>query len=255
MTAPVPPDATEIAAAIEADGWALVPQVLTPGDVQRASEALDEVFEQEGPIAPVREWLTEEYRVSYALPIKHPFFLELVAHPPLTAIARSVLGDDCVLAAFNGLSMVPGGRAQALHADHPEPAPGTCLYLHLVCALDGFDRTNGATRVVPGTHHRAIPAVDADRWEPRAHQVDVPAGSALAFDGALLHAGSANQTDRPRRALHVFFCRRWVKPHWDYPAMLSDEAAAGLDDEQRDLLGFTSRPARFDRARSTIQWH
>jgi ectoine hydroxylase-related dioxygenase (phytanoyl-CoA dioxygenase family) len=237
------------------DGFATIPGVLDDDAVAQALRALDDVFEQERDIAATREWLTDEYLVSYALPIKHPAFLELVAHPTLTAIARGVLGADCLLAAFNGLSMVPGGRAQPLHADHPEPAPGTCLYLHLVCALDPFDAANGATRVVAGTHRRAVAPDRTAAHEAEAEVVEMPAGSVLAFDGSLLHAGSANRTDQPRRALHVFFCRRWVRPHWDFPAMVPPDVAAGLDDERRELLGFTARPARFDLDRSTIAWH
>lgn len=247
-------DRATTAAAIDEVGFATVPGVLSATEVDDARVALDEVFAREGHLAATREWLTDEYRVSYALPIKHPVFLDLCGHPGLLAIARSVLGPDCVLAAFNGLSMRPLGGGQALHADHPEPAPGTALYLHLVCALDPFDRENGATRLVPGTHRAAVAADRLAGYESDAEAVEMPAGSVLAFDGSLLHAGSANATDRPRRALHVFFCRRWVKPHWDFPAMLPDDVAAALDDERRAVLGFTSRPARFHLDDATIEW-
>lgn len=248
------PEALAAAARIEADGYATFDDVLDAGEMTTARRALDEVFTREQELAPIREWLTDQYRVSYALPIKHPAFLDLCGHPGLLAIARSVLGPDCVLAAFNGLSMVPGGRGQPLHADHGEPAPGTCLYLHLVCALDRFDRANGATRVVAGTHRHAVAADALAGYEDRAEQIELAPGSVLAFDGSLLHAGSANTTSAPRRALHVFFCRRWVKPHWDFPAMVSTDVADALDDERRDVLGLNSRPARFHLDRSTIEW-
>jgi ectoine hydroxylase-related dioxygenase (phytanoyl-CoA dioxygenase family) len=249
-----PTQLASVVEAIDATGFAVVADVLAEAEVARALAALDAVFEQEQSLAATRDWLTDEYRVSYALPVKHPVFLELCAHPGLLAVARAVLGADCVLAAFNGLSMVPGGGGQPLHADHREPAPGTCLYLHLVCALDPFGPANGATRLVPGTHREAVSDEDAVRREDDAEVVEMAAGSALAFDGSLLQAGSANTTDRPRRALHVFFCRRWVKPHWDFPAMLPADVAAALDEERRELLGFTSRPARFDLDTSTIEW-
>lgn len=233
---------------VRADGYCVVPDVLSPDEVAGAIDALDEVFRSEDDIAADRRWLTDVYRVAYALPAKHPVFLELCHHPGLVGLAREVLGPDCVVAGFNGLSTVPGGRAQDLHADHPVPTPGTPLYLHLVCALDPFTVANGATRVVPGSHLAPVAPDRRDALEREAIPLAAPAGAAVAFDAALWHAASANATAAPRRALHVFFGRRWVQPHWDFPATLDPEVAAGLSDEQRDLLGFTARPRRFDRA-------
>ncbi len=60
------------------------------------------------------------------------------------------------------------------------------------------------------------------------------------------HAGSANRTDGPRRAIHAFFLRPWVQPHWDFRASLSRRAARALTAKQRALLGFGVGPRRYD---------
>lgn len=223
--------------AIAEEGWALVPGVLSVPARRALVEALEEVLASEAPVAGQRGWQGADQRVAYALPAKHRTFLELCTSPSLLGLARPVLGDDCVIASLNGLDVPPGGEAQRLHRDHPVPTPGTTLYLHLVCALDPFTADNGATRVVPGSH----------RGEGRGEVVaEVAAGGVVAFDGALLHGAGANATDRPRRAVHVFFARPWVQPHWDFPATFGEEGS-GLSDEERQLLGFTGRPRRFDR--------
>lgn len=228
------------------EGCAVEDGVLDGAVTVAAAGALEEVFADEDVVAEDRGWTTATYRVAYALPVKHPTFLELCTHPGLLDRARGILGEDCVLAAFNGLAVPPGGVGQALHRDHPVPTPGTPLYLHLVCALDAFTVANGATRVVPRSHVDPGARRPPSELEDQAVPVEVAAGGVVAFDGSLVHAAGPNRTDRPRRALHVFFARRWVQPHWDFPGSFPAEVASALSEEQREVLGFTNRPRRFD---------
>ncbi len=234
--------------AIDQHGFAVVPSVLDADMVARCGDALDEVFEAEGDIAEARRWLTTAYRVAYMLPAKHSVFLDLCRPGRLTALSAAVLGDDCVIAGFNGQSMIPGGEGQPLHRDHAVQTPGVTLYLHSVVALDRFNITNGATRLVPGSHRDALRGAEPASMESHARHVELEPGDAVVFDATCVHAGSANTSTRPRRALHVFFARRWVQPHWDFPGSLRPHDADGLDAERRRLLGFGNVPARYDHA-------
>jgi len=233
---------SDAVAAIADAGYTVVPGVLDGDAVARCITALEEVFAAEEDIADVRQWRTSAYRVAYLLPAKHPVFLDLCRPGPLVELAAAVLGADSVIAGCNGLAMLPGGTGQPLHRDHPDPTPGTTLYLHTVVALDRFTVANGATRIVPGSHRD--PAIGAS--EAAARPVELTPGAAVVFDACCLHAGSANTTAEPRRALHLFFARRWVQPHWDFPGSLRPDDAAQLDDERRRLLGFGNVPARYD---------
>lgn len=230
--------------------------VLDVATVARCAGALDEVFDLEDDIATERGWITDAYRVSHALPAKHQTFLDLCTHPDLLVLARSVLGEDCVLSGFNGLTTAPDGQAQSLHRDHPHATPGTTLHLHLVCALDPFTAENGATRLVAGSHDRAGPwsptGDEIFELEPRAEIAVTRAGSVVGFDASVLHGSGANSTTEPRRALHVFFGRPWVQPHWDLTASLDPDVASRLGRDQRAILGCDRRPARFDRSRRRV---
>ncbi len=239
-----PGDLGAVAAAIADDGCGLVADVLSPAEVASATAALDEVFASEADVAGERGWLTGAYRVAYALPAKHAAFLALCTHPGLLSLADAVLGADCVVAGFNGQTMVPGGAGQRLHRDHPVPTPGTTLYLHLVCALDAFTVANGATRAAPGSHRD--PTLGAEEPEAATVALEAPAGGVVAIDATVLHAAGANTTAAPRRALHVFFARPWVQPHWDLAGSLPADVAAGLTEAQRHRLGLTTGPRRFD---------
>ena len=226
------------------EGYTVVEGVLDEGTRERCLAALEAVFGAEADIAVQREWDTPTYRIAYMLPAKHPVFLDQCRPGVLATLAASVLGRDCVLAGFNGNSIKPGSQGQPLHRDHPEPTPGVPLYVHAVVALDRFTTENGATRLVPGSHRE--PIADLTAAEPLARHVELVPGAAVVFDAACLHAGSANVTATPRRALHVLFARRWVQPHWDFPGSLREHDVATLDDERRRLLGFGNVPARYD---------
>jgi ectoine hydroxylase-related dioxygenase (phytanoyl-CoA dioxygenase family) len=62
------------------------------------------------------------------------------------------------------------------------------------------------------------------------------AGSVAIMNSHLWHGGTANRTDRPRMAMHAFFCRR-DKPQQQYQkALLSPGVQARLSPELRALL-------------------
>jgi ectoine hydroxylase-related dioxygenase (phytanoyl-CoA dioxygenase family) len=62
------------------------------------------------------------------------------------------------------------------------------------------------------------------------------AGSIAVMNAHTWHGGTANRTDRPRLAMHAFYCRR-DKPQQQYQKQLLDpEVQAGLTPELRALL-------------------
>lgn len=237
---------------IHEQGFTLIPGLLSGDQVDAARTALEQVFDEEADIARDRRWLTEAYRVAYMLPAKHETFTTLWDRPDAIELARAVLGQDAVLASFNGMTMMPRGSGQSLHRDHPVPTPGVTLFLNIVCALDRFTPANGATRLVPRSHLSLTPdsatvtADEREEMEARAVRVELEPGDAVAFDAALWHAGSSNSTDGERRALHIFFARPWVQPHWDFPASLPAEKVSLLSEDQRALLGFGNTARRYD---------
>jgi ectoine hydroxylase-related dioxygenase (phytanoyl-CoA dioxygenase family) len=93
--------------------------------------------------------------------------------------------------------------------------------------------------VIPGSHRAGrLPAEAlADPTGPHPDQVILTAraGDVFVLDAHLWHGGLANRTDRPRRALHVYYCR-WDKPQQQYQkALLRAEVQAALTPQQRAL--------------------
>jgi len=228
-------------------GYTIVEGVLERAEVEAANAALDAIFEREKEIGPLRRWHNATYKVAYMLPQKDPLFLSFGFNPRVLPLMRLLLGEHCVLGSLNGLSMTPGGQGQSLHLDQDETVPGTVLTINALHTLDDFTRENGCTRVVPFSQDRLLPrGADKSQYEDEAIYLEAPAGSLIAFNGGLCHAGSQNKTARPRRAIHAFYHRPWVRPQWDYPRSLSPDVVATMSEEQKRLFGFFARPRWYD---------
>ncbi len=130
----------------------------------------------------------------------------LCSHPAVCQPAAALLTDvafDC-----HGRNPLPGYGQQGLHADAPARGAGhTITAVTAIWMLDEFTSSNGATRIVPGTHVRndAVPRRYA---QPDAHHPDEiivtgDAGSLIVFNGHLWHSGTRNRSDGPRRAVQM----------------------------------------------------
>src|SRR5206468_7796212 len=118
---------------------------------------------------------------------------------------------------LNGMTMSPGGETQRLHLDQFEHTPGLVVNINATHALDDFTKANGCTRVVPFSQNREIGTrIDHERDERDAVYLEAPAGSVIAFNGGLVHAGSQNTTQGWRRCLHFCYCRPWARTQWDF---------------------------------------
>jgi hypothetical protein len=72
--------------------------------------------------------------------------------------------------------------------------------------LDDCDATNGALKVVPGSHHQGVvPAETIARHTATATVCAVPAGGVLLMKPLLLHASNRSTSARPRRVVHLEF--------------------------------------------------
>jgi ectoine hydroxylase-related dioxygenase (phytanoyl-CoA dioxygenase family) len=228
-------------------GYTVIPDVLDAEQLRVARNALEEIFTAETTVGKERNWHNNIYKVAYLLPQKHPVFRSIGLNPRLLPIIQTVLGNNCTLSNVNGMTMTPGGETQKLHMDAFESTPGTCVYINALHCLDDFTRANGGTRLVPGSHHKvwARESITAD-LESQAIYVEAKAGSVIAYNGALLHAGSRNTTEMPRRALHLYYHRHWAKPQWDYPRSFSAEVIAQLSADEKRLFGFSAAPQIYD---------
>jgi Phytanoyl-CoA dioxygenase (PhyH) len=222
-------------------GFLKLPGAVAPALCKRVAARLEELFAAEGEGAG-REFKQEPGARRLANLIdKDPLFAECMVLPPLLDYVAAVLGDRFKLSSLNARSANPqNGLDQPLHADGGSLPDARGFWVcNLLWMLDDFQSDNGALRVVPGTHRAGKLPADA-LADPLAHHPDEVlitgrTGDVLVLNAHTWHGGLANRTARPRRALHVYFCR-WDKPQQQYQRQLVRPAAqAHLTAEQRLL--------------------
>lgn len=72
--------------------------------------------------------------------------------------------------------------------------------------LDDCDATNGALKVVPGSHRQGVVPAEAIASQAATLSVcAVPAGGTMLMKPLLLHASSRSTSARPRRVIHLEF--------------------------------------------------
>ncbi len=223
-------------------GWVALPGAMDAALLREIRDRVEHLWEQEGARAGA-EFLQEPGARRLAnLVDKGEVFERVVSHPAVLEGVRHVLGEDFKLSSLNARSADPRSTdPQPLHCDAGAVADDSGFWVcNTIWLLDDFTPENGATRIVPRSHHwRKLPQQElADPKAPDSREVLVvgPAGTVVVMNTHAWHGGTANRTGRPRRALHAFYTRG-DRPQQQYQkALLSAETQARLSPELRKIL-------------------
>ena len=219
---------------LDEHGYVPLPGFIGDDLRRRVRARIEELFGIEGDAAGA-EFKTEPGARRLAnLVDKGDVFLECILEPRVLAYVGHVLGPRFKLSSLNARSAEPGATAQPLHVDAGAlPDARGYWVCNTLWMLDDLTETNGALRVVPGSHRSGrLPQ------EPRADEelVTGRAGDLVVMNSHLWHGGAANRSERPRLALHAFYCRS-DKPQQQYQkALLRAETQAALAPAARELL-------------------
>jgi ectoine hydroxylase-related dioxygenase (phytanoyl-CoA dioxygenase family) len=227
---------------LDAQGYVVLEDVMGDELLARLRARTGELFGVEGEAAG-REFRTEAHAHRLAnLVDKGEVFREAIVHPPVLECVWHVLGEDAKLSSLNARSADPySDEGQPLHVDMSAlPDEHGYWVCNTIWLLDDFTPTNGATRMIPGSHKWGTRPQDvlADPMAPHPDEVLLlgRAGSVAIMNAHLWHGGTANRTATPRVAMHAFYCRR-DKPQQQYQkAHLRPEVQAILTTELRALL-------------------
>lgn len=141
-----------------------------------------------------------------ALDERCPPIRELLRTDCVVRAVEAIIGPDATVDQAHYRSPQPGFGTQKFHADDlPKLTDGPDTVATMILALVDFTETNGATRVLPGSHRR-IDLQQAPADQERSDQQLVltgTAGTGFLFSGHLLHSGTRNDSHQERPALQI----------------------------------------------------
>ena len=239
-------------AALDEYGAVIVEGLLSRSVIEAVNDEVQPHVARADPdmrhLNPAIQYFHAKARHVTGLAAKSPTFATAVMmHPMLLAICDRVLAPSCARYQLNLahlLERMPGAEEQLLHHDEDVwnllPRPHPEVQVASVIAMVDFDRDNGATRLVPGSH----------RWERgrNANESEIvcaqmPAGSAVIYLGSTLHGGGANITSAPRRGVHLSYTLGWLRTEENNYLAVPPEVARTLPRECQALLGYAVHDA------------
>jgi ectoine hydroxylase-related dioxygenase (phytanoyl-CoA dioxygenase family) len=229
-------------AELDSLGYTVLGDFMSAEMLERMRADVDRLFAEEGAQAGA-EFRTEENARRLAnLVDKGEVFREAIERREVLELVESVLGAGFKLSSLNVRSANPRSASlQPFHVDMgllpDEKGFSVC---NCVWMIDDFTEENGALRAIPGSHRWGkIPQqalADPYAEHPAEVLVTGRAGTVVVMNAHLWHGGTANRTDRERRALHSFFCRRDIPQQQYQKKLLRAETQAGLNGGLRRLL-------------------
>jgi ectoine hydroxylase-related dioxygenase (phytanoyl-CoA dioxygenase family) len=157
--------------------------------------------------------------------------------PVLLAGVFHCLPERVLLDAVQGRDPGQGGGQQSLHRDwayRDKP----CRLVKALGFLDDYGASNGATRVIPGSHNEpgdGSAFMQYGASNSREIVLEGGAGDIFLFHGRLAHSGTRNLSGAKRRALQM-----WFRVHELYDAETDRRDVSHSDPLERYLLGRTT---------------
>ena len=219
---------------LDVDGYLRLPGLLEVDELAAICASATRVYAVEGagPGGPSECSYMQNKGAGFDLCFTHPKVLAGICH---------VLGRQIKSFGVHGRLHPPGGEQQALHVDYngPPATPGLYSVCNSIWMLSDFTETNGATRLVAGSHLSgqspkealADPAAD----HPEQKLLLGSAGTVVLFNSHVWHGTSENRTQCSRPSLTSFFCRR-DDPHMKFSSALSEAARERLGPAARALF-------------------
>jgi hypothetical protein len=203
----------------------------------RLKAALDEYVPNE-----VSERSSLDRYLLHDLVCRDLAFAELLDDPRLQQLVAPLLGEHWIMYAFTSSSLPPGATnyGRRMHFDSPRFVPSYAFNVGLIWALDAFTTENGATEVLPASHHSSeVPS--EGYFDKNCIQISCGKGSLIVFNGRLLHRSGVNRTGIWRHALTLNACRPYMKQRMDWVRFVPEEISGKLGAQGRRLLGYDTR--------------
>ena len=240
-------DADAHATRIREQGFTVIEDFLDAGAIAAFRAAVQPLLETHRGRNDFEGFKTERV---YTLVARGKVFEDIAADPRVLALVGRFLQPNFLLSASHSISLNPGETAQTVHSDdsfYRQPRPRPPIGISVIGAIDDFTKANGATELILGSLLWGEPGApgwpnDMAEIEGLLVPMEIPAGSALVFSGALLHRGGANLTDRPRLAFTNQYCEPWARPQENFWLSVPKARVREMSRAAQILLGYEIAP-------------
>jgi ectoine hydroxylase-related dioxygenase (phytanoyl-CoA dioxygenase family) len=232
-------DASAHLAQIARDGYTILERAIEPDFIDALDADLHRL-ERERDVKPARNPFegAQTLRV-YNLLVYGKLWERVPVHPEVLPVVEGVLDPGCLVSSLSSIGILPGERAQPIHADDqllPIPKPHVPTVCNTMWALTDFTEANGATRIIPGSHLWDHSPNFGERYDSIA--AEMPKGSVLVWHGSLWHGGGSNKTDARRTGIAMNYCAGWIRQQENQQLGIPREIARGFEPRLRELVGY-----------------
>jgi ectoine hydroxylase-related dioxygenase (phytanoyl-CoA dioxygenase family) len=243
---------------LDRDGAVIVEDILKPDQLASLNSELNQFISKVDPGLrnPTTEDMIDFYGLSTiridGLPAKSETFLDVMLLPQMCETADHFLLSNCKDYLLNTGQLIqigPGESSQELHRDESAwdeqtsvlPWPRPPLQIEAMFALTDFTAANGATQVVPGSHHWPL---DREAKPEEITRAEMKAGSALFYLGTAIHGGGANETtDKHRRGMFLGYVVGWLRTEENTFLTVPIEKVRSMPVRIQELLGYKAHGA------------
>jgi len=230
-----------IAEALERDGCVVLDNVLGRDEIDQVARDMAP-YMQAAPKGK-DEFDGFETRRAGTLIARSPKAREIIMNASILGVTAKLLSHAAAyqLHLTESVWVGPGSTAQEIHKDQ-EDFKGFCFpkehdtVVSTIWALTDFTESNGATRVVPGSHK-----LEGDRKFSleESEPAEMEAGSVLLFTGQLYHGTGANVTDSIRESLIIMYTVGWLRQEENQYLCVPIETLRELPEDLLRLMGYT----------------
>ena len=225
---------------IAEEGYTILPDVLEPDLVDEIDQALL-VLEHDLGTVPADN-LFEGVRTTrvYNLLVHGITFEKIPIHPNVLPVVEAVLDPGLLISSLSSIAIGPDEQAQPIHADDqliPLARPHVPIICNTMWALTDFTEENGATRIIPGSHHSDHPPDFVSTYD--SIPAEMERGSVLVWVGSLWHGGGANHTNEVRTGIAMNYCAGFIRQQENQQLGIPRRIARTFSPRLQELVGYS----------------
>jgi ectoine hydroxylase-related dioxygenase (phytanoyl-CoA dioxygenase family) len=225
---------------IEVDGYTVLENAIPLDEVDEIDEALLRL-ERDLHVAPAENLFEglQTLRV-YNLLVHGSTFERIPIHPHVLPFVERVLDPGLLISSLSSIAIGPDETAQPIHADDqliPLPRPHVPIICNTMWAITDFTESNGATRLVPGSHLWPDPPNPLEVYE--TIPAEMSKGSVLVWVGSLWHGGGANITTQRRVGIAMNYCAGFIRQQENQQLGIPPSTVRGFPRRLQELVGYS----------------